>query len=113
MAGRLVLAADAVPASRVDSVTDTLHGKKITDPYRWLEDQGSADTRAWIDAQNQYTQAYLARIEGRDKLRQRIEALRRYDTRSIPIARAGSSPHSSNRTRWYASHVDAYPAISP
>ena len=89
MACGILPAADTVPASRVDPVADMLHGTKITDPYRWLEDQDSPQTRAWIDSQNQYTQAYLARIDGREKLRQRLEALRRYDTRSIPVARAG------------------------
>jgi prolyl oligopeptidase len=89
MACGILPAADTVPVSRVDPFTDILQGTKVTDSYRWLEDQDSPQTRAWIDSQNQYTQAYLARIDGREKLRQRLEALRRYDTRSIPVARAG------------------------
>ena len=87
IACRLVLAADTTPASRVDPVTENLHGTKVTDPYRWLEDQDNPQTRAWIDAQNQYTLAYLSRVQGRDKIQQRLEALRRYDSRSIPVVR--------------------------
>ena len=39
-----------VPKTRTDEVTETVHGVTIRDPYRWLEDQQSPDTRAWIDA---------------------------------------------------------------
>ena len=44
------------PETRRDDVREVLHGVEIKDPYRWLEDQESAETRAWIDAQNAYTQ---------------------------------------------------------
>ena len=43
------------PATRQDSVREVIHGVEIVDPYRWLEDQESPETRAWIDAQNTYT----------------------------------------------------------
>jgi len=39
------------PCSRVEPVTEVLHGVTVTDPYRWLEDQDSAQTRAWLEAQ--------------------------------------------------------------
>src|SRR6187200_510023 len=44
-------------ARRADQV-DELHGTKVEDPYRWLEDADSQETRAWIDAENEVTQAY-------------------------------------------------------
>src|ERR1019366_7005558 len=81
--------AQAPPPTRVGPVTDILHGTTIVDPYRWLEDQNSSETRAWIETQNRYTQAYFARIQGRDKLHQTLEALVRYDWYDIPSARGG------------------------
>jgi prolyl oligopeptidase len=75
------------PATRVDPVTDVVHGKKIVDPYRWLEDQDSPETRAWIDAQMKHTRAYLDKIPGRKGLAKRIESLMRSDTLSPPIKR--------------------------
>jgi prolyl oligopeptidase len=53
-------AADGPPATPTHPVIDTIHGVAITDPYRWLEDQNSPETRAWIDAQNVYTQKVLS-----------------------------------------------------
>ena len=44
------------PDSRIDPVTDVLHGGEITDNYRWLEDQDAAETREWIAAQNEYAE---------------------------------------------------------
>src|SRR5215471_18877797 len=45
----------APPATRVDNVSEAIHGVTITDPYRWLEDQNSPETRAWIEAEDRYT----------------------------------------------------------
>jgi len=47
------------PATRVEPVTEELHGHTIVDPYRWLEDDESPETRAWVDAQNAYTRRVL------------------------------------------------------
>ena len=60
-----------VPQTRVEPVTDVLHGEAIVDPYRWLEEDDSAETRAWTEAQNRYTAAVLDRLPGRDALRDR------------------------------------------
>jgi prolyl oligopeptidase len=57
------------PETRVAEVTDTLHGVSFADPYRWLEDQASPETRRFIDAQN----AYADEIVGRTPLRARLE----------------------------------------
>lgn len=77
----------APPPSQVDAVVDTLHGVPIVDPYRWLEDQESPETRAWIDVQNEYTRSILDSLPGREKLRQRLSELIRFDYVSIPSQR--------------------------
>lgn len=73
----------APPASAVEPVTDVFHGVPITDPYRWLEDQNSPRTRAWIAEQTRYARAYLGSISGRDEIRKRIReflAVETYDS---------------------------------
>ena len=77
----------APPQTRRDDVREVLHGVEIVDPYRWLEDGKGPDTRAWIDAQNAYTQAMLGARPERDAIRDRIAALSRYDTQSVPQKR--------------------------
>jgi prolyl oligopeptidase len=62
-----------------------LHGVEIADPYRWLEDQQSPETRAWIDAQNKYTQALLDSWPGRAALKQRLTELIKVETIDVPL----------------------------
>jgi prolyl oligopeptidase len=66
---------DAPPCSEIEPVIDILHGTSITDPYRWLEDQGSDRTREWIAAQTRYARSYLDSIPGRDRIRERVREL--------------------------------------
>ena len=63
------------PLSRVEPVVDVLHGVAVADPYRWLEDQNSPQTRAWIAEQTRYARAYLDNIPGRDRIRERLREL--------------------------------------
>src|SRR5690349_20724808 len=63
------------PYSEVDPVTDMLHSVPVMDPYRWLEDQNSARTRSWIEAQTRYARSCLDRIHGRERIRERLCAL--------------------------------------
>lgn len=63
------------PCSPVDPVTEVLHGVTITDRYRWLEDQDSPRTRAWIEAQTEYARAYLDSIPGRGRIHTRVREL--------------------------------------
>jgi prolyl oligopeptidase len=77
------------PETKVEIVVDTLHGNLIEDPYQWLEDQESPDTRAWIDSQNKYTKAILETIPQREKLRKRFSELIKTDYISRPSQRNG------------------------
>ena len=86
------------PATRIDNVTETLHGVTITDPYRWLEDQNSPETRAWINAQNDYTASMLGNLPVRDRIRARLTQLLKIDTISAPRARGGRYFFSKRRS---------------
>ena len=70
----------APPATAVEPVTDMLHGVPITDPYRWLENQNSLRTRAWIDEQTRYARSYLDNTPGRERIRERIRELLAVET---------------------------------
>ena len=61
--------------TRTDDVVDVLHGVAVPDPYRWLEDGGAAETRAWVDAQNADTRAVLDGLPQRDRIRARLNEL--------------------------------------
>ena len=77
------------PPTRTDDVRDTIHGVEVVDPYRWLEDQQSPETRAWIDAQNQYTESVLGELPGRESIRERLTELLQIDVMLPPVARKG------------------------
>src|SRR5260370_17977823 len=57
------------PKTEVKEVKETIHGVEIVDPYRWLEDQNSPETRAWIGAENTYTEPVLAKLPPPHQLR--------------------------------------------
>ncbi|MDH3223764.1 MAG: prolyl oligopeptidase family serine peptidase, partial [Gemmatimonadota bacterium] len=60
------------PETRRDPVVDTLHGHVFVDDYRWLEDQDSPETRAWIQAQNEFTEAVVGETPERAWFRARL-----------------------------------------
>ena len=93
IASRPLPAADATPlayppAPRGD-VVETLHGTEVADPYRWLEDIDSPATTAWVKAQQELTESYLARIPEREALRQRLTQAWDYDKHGLPSRIAG------------------------
>ena len=73
------------PKTRKIDHVDTYHGVRVADPYRWLEDDMSADTAAWVEAQNKVTFGYLERIPFRDALHKRVKALNEYEKISAPF----------------------------
>ena len=66
---------------------DEYHGVKIADPYRWLEDDRSEETEAWVKSQNKVTFGYLEQIPFRNKIRDRLEELWNYEKFSAPFKR--------------------------
>ncbi|MDX2153483.1 MAG: prolyl oligopeptidase family serine peptidase, partial [Bryobacteraceae bacterium] len=77
------------PATQPKPVTETLHGVTIDDPYRWLEDQKSPETRAWINRQIQYTNSWLSKTASRPQIRARLRQITKFDQVTAPRARAG------------------------
>lgn len=73
------------PASPQGNQVDDYHGKTIADPYRWLENPDSPETRAWIEAQNKLTSGYLDQIPARDRIQQRLTKLWNYEKYGIPF----------------------------
>jgi len=85
------------PETRRQEVRETIHGATIVDPYRWLEDQDSPETRAWIAAQNAYTKSVLGGLPSREKLAQRLEELLRVERVGLPTVRNGRYFYSRKR----------------
>lgn len=75
-----------VPAHRVDQVDD-YHGERVADPYRWLEDTNSEPTRAWIEAENALTEAWLSRVGEREEIRRRLAEVWDYPRAGAPFQR--------------------------
>jgi prolyl oligopeptidase len=72
------------PATRVEVVRDDYHGVTVEDPYRWLEDKNSPETRAWIGTQQAYTKSVLGSLPGRSALSARIAQYLRVDAVTAP-----------------------------
>ena len=73
------------PVTKKGDVVDDYHGTKVADPYRWLEDDNSEETKAWVTEQNKVTQDYLSKIPFRDKVKKRLEELWNYPKYSSPF----------------------------
>src|SRR6202453_1927250 len=77
------------PPTPAHPVSDEYQGTQIEDPYRWLEDAKSPQTRAWIDEQNKYTQQYLSQLKNRPEIIHQLTELERVDKYSMPALRGG------------------------
>jgi prolyl oligopeptidase len=77
------------PTARKSDVVDDYHGTRVPDPYRWLEDPDSPESRAWIEAQNRLTAAYLAEIPARRAIRERLTKLWNYPKYGTPFRKGG------------------------
>ena len=77
------------PKAKTVDQTDDYHGVKVADPYRWLEDTDSEDTRAWVEAENKLTFGYLEQIPYRSAIRERLTKLWNFERFTAPEQRGG------------------------
>ncbi len=87
----------AYPETRMDeTVVDDYFGTKVADPYRWLENDTSAETAKWVKAQNEVTQDYLSHIPFRSALKNRLTEIVNYERYSTPSKKHGRYIYSKN-----------------
>ncbi|MBC8102532.1 MAG: S9 family peptidase [Cytophagales bacterium] len=86
----------AYPAARIVDQVDDYHGIKVADPYRWLEDADSAETKAWVEAENRITAGYLSGIESRGAIQKRLTALWNYERFGIPTKKGSRYFYTRN-----------------
>jgi prolyl oligopeptidase len=87
--GRNGISLPPPPPTATETVTDNLHGTEIADPYRWLEDAKSPQTRAWIASQMKYTEDYLTQVKIRPQIVDDLTKLQRVDVYSVPSEYGG------------------------
>lgn len=84
------------PETKKGETVDVYFDTKVSDPYRWLEDDKSAQTGAWVKAQNEVTYGYLDKIPFRDALKKRMEKLWNYEKISAPFVEGKFTYYSKN-----------------
>jgi prolyl oligopeptidase len=97
MFSTLCLAVPEYPPTRKAEVIEEIHGVTVADPYRWLEDDNAAETKAWVVAQNRVTAGFLARSDTRKAIHGRLGELWNYERTGIPREYGGRwfFPHNS------------------
>lgn len=105
------------PVTRKSDTVDDYHGTKVPDPYRWLEDDNSAETKAWVEAQNKVTFAYLDQIPERSEIRERLKKLWNYERYGVPFKEGNryfytyNSGLQNQRILMVADSLDAKPRV--
>jgi prolyl oligopeptidase len=84
------------PNAKREPISDNYHGTMVADPYRWLEDENSADTHNWIAAQNMLTQDYLSHIDTRPQFKKRLTELWNYTKYGVPYKKGAYYYFSKN-----------------
>lgn len=84
------------PDTKKGDVVEDYHGTKVADPYRWLEDDNSAETKAWVQQENNVTFSYLGKIDYRTKWLAQLESLNNYPKYSSPSRKVDYFYYSKN-----------------
>ncbi|WP_262489916.1 prolyl oligopeptidase family serine peptidase [Hymenobacter sp. AT01-02] len=90
------LASVQYPETKKVDHKDDYFGTPVADPYRWLEDLDSPETKAWVEAENKVTFGYLDKISFRDRIRERLTKMWNYERFGIPQEEAGQLYFSKN-----------------
>jgi prolyl oligopeptidase len=77
------------PDTRRDDIVEVLHGQRIADPYRWLEDPDSAETAEWVKRQNEFTAGYLESLPDRPWFLATMQQVMKQPRAGVPFKRAG------------------------
>ncbi len=107
----------AYPVTRKTNVVEDYHGVKVADPYRWLEDDNSPETKAWVEAQNAVTFGYFAQIPELPAIRERLTKVWNYERFGVPFKEGGryfftKNDGLQNQSVLYTmSSPDAAPAV--
>ena len=83
------------PTTRKAEVTEELHGTKVPDPYRGLEDDNAAETKSWVAAQNEVTESFLKTVPQRTEIRKRLADLWNFERTGAPQEYGG---------KWFFTH---------
>jgi prolyl oligopeptidase len=84
------------PVARKGDVVDTYHGVDVADPYRWLEDPDSEETRAWVEAENALTFGFIETIPERSRINSRVTELWDYERYGVPFEKGGRYFYTRN-----------------
>ncbi|BET66578.1 prolyl oligopeptidase family serine peptidase [Opitutales bacterium ASA1] len=105
------------PETKTVDVVDHYHGVAVADPYRWLEDDNSAETKAWVEAQNRVTFGYLEGLSQREAFKRRLAQLLDFERFGLPHERGGRYFFTRNEglqnqsVLWVAESLDAEPVV--
>ncbi len=100
MAGPTANPAASPPVpTRTDPVVDVLHGVKVPDPYRWLEDGDAAEVKAWTERQNAHMRKALDAVPGRGWIEQRLWRLHEIGTLGVPVSKKLGGPGKAAKAK--------------
>lgn len=109
--------APVYPETRKMEQVDDYFGTKVADPYRWLEDPDSPETRAWVEAQNRVTVRFLEQIPGCERIRARLTSLWDFERYGVPSKQGSRYIYSRNTglqpqpVIYAAERLDAEPVV--
>jgi prolyl oligopeptidase len=96
-----VLAATTVPAgppaTRVENVAETLHGVKVDDPYRWLEEADEGEVKSWTEKQNAHMRQALDAVPGRKWIQERLWQTHEIGALGVPVVKGSPAPAGKRR----------------